>query len=82
MRKLDKSAYQKGMFMHGGTFGPDGRMVDIMPYRERRMTKAAPAEDPRIAFLRRQTASLAEIAQKLDALAPRIREAAELVKRR
>jgi hypothetical protein len=80
-RRFDKSAYTKGMYLHGGTFGADGRMVDIMPRVVERKAEP-PAIDPRIAFLRRQTASLVEIAQKLDALAPRIREAAELVKRR
>ena len=39
---------QKGMYMHGGS-RPRRPMVDIMPYRERRTTKAAPAEDPRMA---------------------------------
>jgi hypothetical protein len=76
MHRLDKSAYHKGMYMHGGVFSDDGTVVGV----ERK--PSASANDPRLAYLQKHTTKLKEISAKMEPIARQIEAIVEQVKRR
>ena len=77
--KLDKSQVRKGIYMHGGTFAPDGREVrrretaSVKPP----VVKNDPADDRLAEIREKHESSIAEIVRKLDA----VRAGLEVVKK-
>jgi hypothetical protein len=81
---IDRTQYRRGVDLIGGEFLADGRLIkDVrqLPPQPPAIERKPPA-DPRVLYLQKRTAQLAEIATQLERLEPKFLEAAAALRRR